>query len=160
MTDPASPQPPAPEPKKESGGWCSLLGSILFFLFAGVVVIGASLGFALMGGISEPPLPTPTPVVASPGLTPSASLAATVTPEVLATATPSTPAPTASPTASIGEMALNQACVRAFHEADGPSPPPPGRPPHRSASFDPGLSAPPSELAPAPSSAQAARRSC
>lgn len=83
MTDPAAPQVPRvsspptgkdEEPKK-SGGWCSMLLVLLLGTLALVVVVGASIGFALMGGVADEPFHTlPPPIVTeAPTFTPSPS---------------------------------------------------------------------------------------
>jgi hypothetical protein len=85
MTDPTAPQTPrdaAQDEPKKSGGWCSMLLVIVLGFVALVVVVGASIGFALMGGVADPPfntLPPPSSTItstlapATPPATPAAS---------------------------------------------------------------------------------------
>jgi hypothetical protein len=92
---------------------------ILFFLFAGVIVVGASIGFALLGGPADRPFNTPT--VTMPPATPTIEA---TTPTATATPTP-TSTPTPTPTPSTGALAtpsgqialtLDQVCVRVVHQ--------------------------------------------
>lgn len=121
--EPPKPIPPPPavtpgatiEPKKESGGWCSLLGGILVFMFFGVIAFGGAIGFAMLGGPPQTPF--------NPGQTSLPSLTATSVPTTVATATPeaatASPAATGTPVASstpgtIGE--ISDVCVRVHHQ--------------------------------------------
>lgn len=70
---------PSPERKKESGGWCSLIGGILAFIVFGVLAFGGAIGFAMMGGPPQTPF--------NPGITssPAATSAPTASPPPTAT---------------------------------------------------------------------------
>jgi hypothetical protein len=69
MTDPQASQNPAAQPDEGVDARRWSLKTILFYVVAGLIVFGASIGFALLGGPADRPLGTLPPPTATPAPT-------------------------------------------------------------------------------------------